>query len=94
MSIAAAMSTRCGTLAPDGTELGIVASPRAVGLAFRAIAAVRELAAQPDLAPAKPQIDLLVEGDVRQRDRDAEPTPGSRRDSGSRCSRRATACSA
>jgi hypothetical protein len=47
-------------LAPDGTELGIVASPRAVALAFRAIAAVRELMAQPDLAAAKPQLDDLA----------------------------------
>jgi hypothetical protein len=47
-------------LAPDGTELGVVASPRAVGLAFRAIAAVRELIAQPDLAAVKPQVDDLA----------------------------------
>ncbi len=47
-------------LAPDGTDLGIVASPRAVGLAFHAIAAVRGLSAQADIAPAKPQIDELA----------------------------------
>src|SRR6478736_6363189 len=47
-------------MAPDGTELGLVASPRAVGLTLRGISAVRELMAQPDLAPAKPQADLLA----------------------------------
>ncbi|HSD89038.1 MAG TPA: hypothetical protein VLB44_16030 [Kofleriaceae bacterium] len=49
-------------LAPDGTELGLVASPRAVGLTIRAVDAIRELAQQPDLAPAKPQIDALAKG--------------------------------
>ncbi len=49
-------------LAPDGTELGIVASPRAVRLAFRGIAAVRALTAQPDLAPAKSTLDNLARG--------------------------------
>jgi hypothetical protein len=47
-------------LAPDGTQLGIVGSPRAVGLALRGVAAVRELMTQPDLAPAKPQADMLA----------------------------------
>jgi hypothetical protein len=47
-------------LAPDGTELGIVASPRAVELAFRGIAAVRSLTAQPDVEPAKDQLDALA----------------------------------
>ena len=49
-------------LAPDGTELGVVASPRAVGLAFRGVAALRALTAQPDLAAAKDQLDLLAKG--------------------------------
>jgi hypothetical protein len=47
-------------LAPDGTELGIVASSRAVGLGFRGIAAIRGLAAQPDVEPAKEQLDALA----------------------------------
>lgn len=47
-------------LAPDGTELGIVASPRAVGLGFRGIAAIRGLTTQPDLEPAKDQLDALA----------------------------------
>lgn len=47
-------------MAPDGTELGLVGSPRAVGLALRGITAVRELMAQPDLAPAKPQADAIA----------------------------------
>lgn len=49
-------------LAPDGTRLAIVASPHAVALAFQAVDALRELSAQPDLAPAKPQIDLVARG--------------------------------
>jgi hypothetical protein len=49
-------------LAPDGTELGLVASPRAVDLTFRAIAAVRELTAQPDLAPLKSSLDNVARG--------------------------------
>jgi hypothetical protein len=49
-------------LAPDGTELGIVASPRAVDLAFRGLAAARALTAQPDLAPAKDQLDAVAQG--------------------------------
>jgi hypothetical protein len=46
-------------LAPDGTQLGIVASPRAVGLGFRALAAARELTKQPDFNLVKPQIDAV-----------------------------------
>ena len=49
-------------LAPDGTQLAIVASPRAVGLLIRAGDAVREIAALPDLGPVKPQIDLVATG--------------------------------
>ncbi|HEY5950516.1 MAG TPA: hypothetical protein VIV40_33725 [Kofleriaceae bacterium] len=49
-------------LAPDGTELGIVASKRAVGLAFRGLAALRGLVQEPDLAPVKPQLDALLKG--------------------------------
>ncbi len=47
-------------LAPDGTQLGIVASARAVGLGFRAITALREATAEGDLALAKPQLEALV----------------------------------
>ncbi len=47
-------------LAPDGTQLGLVASARAVSLTFRAIGAIRGLTALPDIAPAKPQIDELA----------------------------------
>jgi hypothetical protein len=49
-------------LAPDGTQLGVVASARAVGLGFRAIAALRSAASQPDLELAKPQLDALLKG--------------------------------
>src|ERR1043165_4571088 len=49
-------------LAPDDTQLGLVASPRAVGLAFRGVSAIRDLSAQPDLEPAKPQIEMIVKG--------------------------------
>src|SRR5215470_12674324 len=44
-------------LAPDDAQLGWVATPRAVQLAERAVAAVRKLAADPDLAPIRPAID-------------------------------------
>lgn len=47
-------------LAPDGTRFAIVASPRAVGLGFAALAAVRELANQPDFTLVKPQIDTVA----------------------------------
>jgi hypothetical protein len=47
-------------LAPDGTELGVVASPRAVRLAFDAIAAVRALMDHPDMAAAGPQVEALA----------------------------------
>jgi hypothetical protein len=47
-------------LAPDGTQLGVVASPRAVGLAFRALAGAREAVKQPDLELAKPQLDAVL----------------------------------
>ena len=49
-------------LAPDGTELGVVASARAVELGFRAVAALREATNQPDLQLAKPQVDALFKG--------------------------------
>jgi hypothetical protein len=47
-------------LAPDGTQLGIVASPRAVGLGFRGLAAAREAVKQPDFELAKPQLDAVL----------------------------------
>ena len=49
-------------LAPDGTQLGMVASPRAVGLALRGVSALRELATQPDLEPVRGQLELLARG--------------------------------
>src|SRR4051812_16200257 len=49
-------------LAPDGTQLGLVATPRAVGLAFRGLDALRELSSLPDFAPVKPQIDEVMTG--------------------------------
>lgn len=48
------------SLAPDGTELAIVASPRAVDLTFRAIDALRELAKHPDFLPAQGQLYALT----------------------------------
>ena len=47
-------------LAPIGTELGLVATPRAVELTARGLAAVRTLMAQPELAPLKDQLDSIV----------------------------------
>jgi hypothetical protein len=49
-------------LAPDGTELGVVASPRAVGLGFRALAQLRELTKQPDMAPLEGQLYAITKG--------------------------------
>jgi hypothetical protein len=46
-------------LAPDGTDFAVVASPRAVDLAFRGFAAVRELTAKPDFQLIKPQLDTI-----------------------------------
>ena len=47
-------------LAPDGTEVGIVAAPRAIDLVMRGVAAARSLAATPDFAPMKPEVDAIV----------------------------------
>jgi hypothetical protein len=49
-------------LAPDGTELGVVATPRALALAGRALDTVRALAATPDFARYKLQVDAVVTG--------------------------------
>jgi hypothetical protein len=49
-------------LAPDGTELAIVASPHAVALGFRAIEAMRELVKHPDFTPLQPQLDAVSKG--------------------------------
>jgi hypothetical protein len=51
-------------LAPDGTELGIVATPRAMTLASHALDTVRALVATPDFAPMKPAFDEVVSGIV------------------------------
>ena len=47
-------------LAPGDTELGLVATPRAVELAARGLAAMRTLAEQPEFAPLKDQLDSIV----------------------------------
>jgi hypothetical protein len=47
-------------LAPDGTEVGIVASPRAIDFVMRGVSAARGLAAMPDFAPMKPQVDAII----------------------------------
>ena len=49
-------------LAPDGTEMGIVATPRAVSLANGALDTVRKLTATPDFAPYKTAVDGVVAG--------------------------------
>jgi hypothetical protein len=48
-------------LAPDGTDFAIVASPRAVDLSFRGLAAARELTSKPDFGLVKPQLDAIAE---------------------------------
>jgi len=55
-------------LAPDGTEMGIVATPRAMTLASHALDTVRALVATPDFAPVKPGFDEIVSGIVGKPD--------------------------
>jgi len=55
-------------LAPDGTELGIVATPRAMTLASHALDTTRALVATPDFAPVKPAFDEIVSGIVGKPD--------------------------
>jgi hypothetical protein len=47
-------------LAPDGTKVGLVATPRAVGLADHALAAARALIKSPDFAAIAPIFDDTV----------------------------------
>lgn len=49
-------------LAPDGTELGIVATPRALTLASHALDTVRQVTASPDFARVKEAVDDVVAG--------------------------------
>lgn len=47
-------------LAPDGTEVGIVATPRAIGLVFDGISAVQALIKTSDFEPMKPTVNALI----------------------------------
>lgn len=47
-------------LAPDGTEVGIVATPKAIGLVFDAVTTAQQLAANPDFAPMKGTAQALI----------------------------------
>jgi hypothetical protein len=47
-------------LAPDGTKIGVVATPRAVGMADRALTAARALVKLPDFAAIAPIFDDTV----------------------------------
>ena len=47
-------------LAPDGTKIGLVATPRAVGLADHALAAARALIKSPDFAAIAPIFDDTI----------------------------------
>ena len=49
-------------LAPDGTELGIVATPHALTLASHALDTVRQLTAMSDFQTLKPSVDQVVTG--------------------------------
>lgn len=49
-------------LAPDGTELGIVATPRALTLASHALDTARQLTAMADFAPLKDNVDEVLTG--------------------------------
>src|SRR3569623_2617532 len=46
-------------LAPEGTELGIVITPRAMGMLTHALAAARTVMATPDFVVFTPQFDAL-----------------------------------
>jgi len=48
-------------LAPEGTELGIVITPRAMGMLTHALAAARTVMATPDFVVFKPQFDALTD---------------------------------
>ncbi|HEY6039223.1 MAG TPA: hypothetical protein VIV58_33300 [Kofleriaceae bacterium] len=47
-------------LAPDGVEVGIVATPRAIGLVLDAVSAVQTLVKTSDFAPMKPTAQALI----------------------------------
>ncbi|HEX7699410.1 MAG TPA: hypothetical protein VF403_01730, partial [Kofleriaceae bacterium] len=46
--------------APDGTEVGIVASPKAIRLVLDGVTAAQGLFATPDFAPMKPTANALI----------------------------------
>jgi len=48
-------------LAPEGTELGIVITPHAMGMLTHALAAARAVMATPDFVVVKPQFDALTD---------------------------------
>src|SRR5579859_1750196 len=48
-------------LAPEGTELGIVITPHAMGMLTHALAAARTVMATPDFVVFKPQFDELTD---------------------------------
>lgn len=47
-------------LAPDGTQVGIVATPKAIGLVFDAVTTAQQLTANPDFAPMKGTAQALI----------------------------------
>ncbi len=47
-------------LAPDGTEVGIVATPQAIGYVFDAVATAQKLVTDPDFAPMKGTAQALI----------------------------------
>src|ERR1700733_7039678 len=47
-------------LAPDGLEVGVVGSGRAMGMVARAIAVAHDVVELPDFTSLRPQLDLVV----------------------------------
>jgi len=47
-------------LAPDGVEVGVVATPRAIGLVLDAVTAVQAVVQTSDFAPMKPTAQALI----------------------------------
>lgn len=47
-------------LAPDGTEVGLVASPKAIGLVLDGVTTVQALIQTPEFAPMKPTAEALI----------------------------------
>lgn len=57
---AGAAADQLWDLAPDGTEVGLVASPKAIGLVLDGVTTVQQLIQTPEFAPMKPTAEALI----------------------------------